>query len=874
MERSHENEPNIFNLVLDQFKDVTILGLLVSVIIGFLIASMENDPEKKISSFIEPFIIFSILVINAVISVIFELKHRRVRKIVNKLNDVKAFVVKNGKEIVIPASQISVGDIINLTKGDRAPADIEIQKILSNSIQYEVVDESQNLTLSDKKEGLIYSGAAITKGSLQGVVKALSNSSNSHHISVHAKPAGRAFVSQIDSYGHISSIIILVACVIIFVLNLSKISEYDSFLKGALSLSRISIALIIASLPEHLSIHLKTAQSMAANKMLQANALCKEQSAIDTVGRVTVLCGNLSSAFSSAEKTVKEFMTVSEDIVDVFSVTGEGYSPNGMIKQKDSIVNINEHKAFEKIAIGSVLCLSRLVLTKNEDDNKKIAADGAYYTNAALQAFGTKLINTDKSTDEFLKVNETWNKLHEKYPYSVIDEFSRDTKLSVYQCGNVKYTLGAHSKILKNCQYYFDDQTGQVCEMSTRVRTKLEYKSMEWANDFRILGISFEDNDRQVFLASLALFNPLQSDAMSSVEECRNSGVRVILVSGESAHTAAGYAAKMRLKNPDNCVTRQQWLSASLDARKKMVKDTEIFVEFTEDEKLDLVQLLREQGDVVGMITGSVPDLTAMRAADIGISVINASECIKGAASLLLKDDSVAALPAAIVLSRSTVKATIGCIKFIMSCGITMIFSSLITAVLRMPILLTGVHILLIAFLTLPFTALIATSVSQISNRNNYDKLVTYKTRIQFIVIGIVGAISMILAALFVFLIDSPNVKHPLTFHDVTNYNTAPKSARSILQDPAAPTIATLVVLIVSIMNAYDSLSVNGFSITKNAFTSLILVLSVLTFAVITEVPFLAGLFGLTHLSPFRWAVAISLGLPVFLVNSVFKLVG
>ena len=859
-------EANIFNLVLDQFKDVTIVGLLVSVIVGFLIASMEDNPEAKIQSFIEPFIIFALLVINAITSVIFELKHRNVRKQIQSLNDWRVVLIKGGKEIPTTASKLNVGDIIRLRSGDRAPADVEIKEVFSNNIAYETVDKDGKLTTSSEKKGTVTRGAAILQGTFHAVVKVI----NGPRISVHAQTSAVPFVKQLDTYGKSASFVVLLCCALIFALNFTKVKQYNSVMKGVLSLSRISIALIIATLPEHLSIYLKTSQSIAAQKMLDANALCKEPSTIDTIGRITVLCGNLSSAFTSCVTKVAEFTTVSDDIVDVFSVTGDDYSTNGEIKQFDSNINLNEHKAFQQIAKGALLS-SRLMLIKN---GKTLGATSASYTNAALQVFAAKLIdrtpyNNLPKEDEIEFVNQLWDNFNQKYPLHFNKEFSRQTKMSVYSCGDTQFTLGAHDVVLKECEYYYDDSTGNVNKLSSKVRAKLEYQFKNWSSNYRVLCLSYEDNGKKVFISSIALINPLQDDAMSSVEECRNSNVRVIIVSGESAQTVAGYASKMRMKNTES-ISISKWTDASVEERKKFAVDYDIFVGFTENEKFELLKILQEQGEVVGVITGSVSDLTAMRAADIGISLMGASDCIQGGASLLLKDDSISALSAAVTLSKSTFKAAIGCINFIMTCAITMIVVSLFTALLKAPTFLSGSRILLIALLTFPFTSLIAMNVNQHSTKNRYTTLVNTSMYTRFALIGILGGIAAIIGALFVYLVDSPSHKHPIELVHVLHYADAPKSMRPILDHPAAPTLATLIVLLVHVANAFDGLLQNEFDFKKDIVSTAVLISSVVIFLIITEVPFLSHLFDVCHLSLKRWIIGFLLTSPVVLANAIF----
>lgn len=907
MSLSKESEQGFVNIVLDQFKDVTILGLLISVIVGFILSSFETNPDVKISYFIEPFIIFILLVINALISIVFELQQQRALKSSRLIkSENKIILIKNGKEIEITSDELKIGDVIMLCKGDRAPTDIQIQQILTKTIQYEIIDKSNNLSLSNEKEGIIISGASITQGALYGSVICLPKSSISHRISIRKKPSGKSFLSQIDSFSHIASLIFSIGCFAIFPLSLTKMKDHENFVKGALSLARIPLALIVASLPEHLSIIFKNAQKVAAKKMLKRDAIINETSAIDTIGRITVLCGNLSSAFTSNVGTVQEFTTISDDIVDVFTVTGNGYSPKGEIQQCGKAVDTNEHKTFEKIAAASMLSARLKISEHKTPEGSVLFAEESDFISASLQAFAVKLVpyilpETKKAPNDLEKIKSVWNEIDKQYPREILQEFSRKEKCAIYNCGSTKYTLGQFNTVFKKCKNYLDDTSGEIVPISQRVRDKLEYKLYDWSKNYRILGLSYEDpnnSNNNIWLAGIAVYNPLHEDAMSSIEDLHGNGIRVIIVSGESLKTVSGYAKKMRLfkksenESKDNredniisedvtSITRQQWLQMTDEQKQESAKHVDLYIEFTEDEKLQLVKILHEQGEIVGMISGSVPDFMALRESDIGIATVGSSQCTRGSSSLLLNNDSDIALSSAVILSRSAVRTSVGCVRFLLSCGISMLLVCLFTALLNTPTLLTSSSILLIALLTQPFTAFISTNVNmhysmvlREKDRAIFNKsIIPFRVKVRFILIGVIGALCAISAALFVFLVDTTSLKHPIVFSDIINYTKVPRSARTLLEDPAAPTITALVILIIHIINAYEALCVNGFSLKKNLAAALSLVLSLVLFLAFTEIPFLRSVSGLCHLSVKRWIVAIVCCLPVYLVNFVIRIV-
>lgn len=884
-----EKKPNFISLVVSQFKDTTVVGLFLSVIIGLIIGAIEDGRDAKISAFIEPFFALALLIINALMSIFFELRKSRVGKH-GQLNQKRNVIIaKNGQKVKIPIEQLSEGDEILLVKGDRSPADIQITKVLSNSLTYESQSKDQlSIELSNNPNGTILQGASIIKGALYGTVQKI------HPIDTilqQTKPTGNPFSSQIDSFSNISSMAFLICLLVIFLFNQSPTS--NSRFKSFLMALRVPIALLIAGYPEHLSLYSKITP-IVAEKMFQSNAILNDNSAVDTLGRMTVLCGNLSSAYTSNVAISKQFTTISDDIVDVFTVTGKDYCPQGEIQQCKTSVDPKQHKTFEMIASAAMLA-SHITIGLHTTNNgtQQLIAKGSDIINASLQTFAVKLVpymipSTESNqasipVDQQLSILKSVRKaLNAKYPVKVIEDFSRKNKCTVIQCGDYKMTIGQYSKVFSSCKSYLDDTNGNIVPISPHVRAKLDYKYQMWSHDYRVLGLSYESQEgNQVWISGIAIYNPLHDDAMSAVEELKGSGVRVLLVSGESLNTVSGYAHKMRLcsDEPIKSVSRQQWIQFNDQQKNDAAREVDLYVEFTEDEKVELIKILHEQKEVVGMISGTVSDIMAMHLVDIGISTIGSCEAIRGVSSVILNNDSDSALSQAILYARSGFNTTISNIRFTMSSSISMVVVCLITSVLRMPVLLSSTSILMISILTFAYTSMISMNINNCSQaRISHDKFkyksansLSFATNLRIIISGISGAVASILGACFIFLIDSPFIKYRLRFSDLIN---ASSHSSPLLEDKAAPTMATLVILFVYILNAYDALSDNRvFSLRRHFKMNCYLFLSILSFAIITQYDVFRGIFGYSGLSIRRWIIGFGISLIHAFINFMLKLI-
>ncbi|KAH0793982.1 calcium-translocating P-type ATPase, SERCA-type [Histomonas meleagridis] len=793
--------------------------------------------------------------ITAFISIYFEHKNRNLKKETFKYLSQTFKVHRNNHITNVNGEDLVCGDIIELSSGNRAPAGLLILNVNSPTVEYETLDENSQLTTSTNREGEIIAGSSILKGNLQCLVIKVSSMKDFKTISVRSTPSGKRLISQLNNFSKISSILIIVLCFLIFLLNVQNPKDT----KTLLIIFRLSLALAIVSIPENLSLYLRNSQIIASHEMSKNNTIVIDTHSIDTIGNVSVLCYDLFSTLASDILTVNQFSTISNELVDLFHVENKGYQLNGRITQNDEeCTDLNSRKAIEKLII-SLMLIDQPGIIYNENNfvitssNKRIPS---------LQIFANKLMHKVFDKDPNIQLLKAWTSIKRNKETEVI--VNNENKI-VFKCDNNIYKIGNYQKVLNKCKYYVDDETGEEKLISNELRKKLEYLcSNIWAKQFIPKGISYKENNNgnHVWISGIAISNLLRKDALSSIELCKSSDIKTILISNEDEEITSMYSEMLRFPK-DDIINDKQWSKMSNEEKKNIIKQKNVFCGFSSAEKIELINHLKENNEFVGFVSTNVDDISALRSSDVGITLSNSNECIRGVSSMILKNNSLNSISKAAMFSRSTKLTSIACLRFILSCGIAQIVNYLIYGIIGIQCKFSSSVILVLSLLTLPFTQCIASNVYMTKKKT---KNFLAKSVIRFVVSGIVGGVSAFGAALYYYSFDSNGLQIPYQSILFGKRN----SMKSLFIDDVPATLSAVTLLGVYIMNAIDAVSGSGYKSIKLA---VFIVISISLLACFTCVRQIGNVLHLAWLEPMQWLTSFVFTIPLFVVNFILRII-
>eukprot|EP01025_Chloroclados_australasicus_P008335 TRINITY_DN1291_c0_g3_i2.p1 TRINITY_DN1291_c0_g3~~TRINITY_DN1291_c0_g3_i2.p1 ORF type:complete len:1102 (-),score=187.46 TRINITY_DN1291_c0_g3_i2:900-4205(-) len=356
----------LWKLVLEQFDDMLVKILLLAAVVSFVLAYFENaESEEGLRAYIEPFVILLILILNAIVGVWQESNAEAALEALKEMQSEYARVLRDVKMInELPASELVPGDIVELSVGDKIPADmrvLELKTALLRVEQASLTGESVPVYKSAEpipdanvelqgKENMLFAGTAIANGHCKAVVTHIGMSTEIGQIQDQIQAAASEeddtpLKQRIDEFGRMLAQVIFYICAVVWLINYHHFMTWDSDPKTGLpifssvqfSLSKctyyfkIAVALAVAAIPEGLPAVITTCLALGTRKMAKENAIVRKLPSVETLGCTSVICsdktGTLTTNQMSAVRMVIPGDGTSKELRK-FNVSGSTYNPN------------------------------------------------------------------------------------------------------------------------------------------------------------------------------------------------------------------------------------------------------------------------------------------------------------------------------------------------------------------------------------------------------------------------------------------------------------------------------------------------------------------------------------------------------------------
>ena len=817
-ELQQKKKKTIGKMILEQLTDKMIIILLIASALSFILG------EK-----IEGFVILFIISINIVISVIQEKKASNALEALKNMNAPHSLVLRNGKLEKILASELVPGDIVHLEAGNIIPADIrwiEEHNILVDESaltgESVPVEKDKDYIGSAKeplgeRKNMGYSSTIISNGTGTGVVTAIGMSTE---IGTIAKLLDTdngletPLKQKLNKIGKVLSILGIIISILIFIIGLLHGQNLIDILM-------IAISLAISVIPEGLPATVTVVMAIGVQRMAKKRALVKQLPAVETLGSATVICTDKTGTLTENKMTVTEYFTA------------------------DNLLENKENTLTEKLVTCGVLCNNANII------NGEMQGDP---TEGALLVFAEK---NNYNVEQIKKENV---KEHEK-------PFDSDRKLMTVVCKtkdkkHISYTKGAPEELVEKCTYALID--GKKKKLTKEDKQKILNKSEELATEaLRSLAFAYkteklkenEVEEDLIFLGIVGMIDPPRREVMSSIKSCHTAGIRVIMITGDHKATAVAIAKKLGIyQEGDLAVNVEEFHEMTREELHKKLPRISVFSRVSPKDKLDIVNALQEQHEIVGMTGDGVNDAPALNTADIGIAMgKNGTDVAKDAADMLLLDDNFSTIEVAIKEGRRIYRNIQKVIQFLLTGNIAEVLTIFLAMVFNLQAPILAVHILFVNLITdtLPALALGVDPANKNTMKHPPTKKGTLFEKSMVYNITYYGALLTLLSfsAYFTGL--------------QTSYETA-----------ITMTFATLCLSqIVHAMNQHsNTLSFFSKDQPKNKMLFLAMLASVLMLMIIVCVPVLRDFFSIVPLTLKQWLVAIGLSLMPLVVSEILKL--
>ncbi len=602
----------IFDAVLEPMMLILVFALLIT--LGVNIGKALKSGE---ANFFECLGIFIAISISTALTVIMEGKSEKAFETLSKLtNSSVNKVLRDGKKLIIPSSEIVVGDIVYLESGDKVSFDARI--ITCEELR---VDESsitgesravkkdgnflanKNMSLSEQKN-MLFSGSFITEGLATAIVTSVGDSAEIGKLAsdVASKSTLSAPLNEkLQRLGKTVSIFGLVCASFVFILSLLRLIllnevSFDSVQNIFIE----SIVLIVAAVPEGLPTTVAISLTLNVVRLSKQNVLIKKLVATETVGAVSVICSDKTGTLTKNQMQVEKLI-INGKTVSLDKISNKHFIINSAV---NSTAELKENKVIGSSSEGALL--SAL---------KKAKID---YNNYRKQA---KIVSVT--------------------PFSSAIKFM-ETKL-IFGEEETTYLKGAPEVVVKKCN--LDEKTAKKILADIEVDQKRGARAIAFAHK---MGENYH------FDGYALLSDSLREDVIDAVSQCKKAGVKIKILTGDNKQTAKFIADRLEIGSGENLVVLAEDIESLSDEElKRILPSITVIARSLPKTKLRIVKLLQEMGEVVAVTGDGVNDAPAIKHADIGICMGNGSEITKKASDVVLLDNSFSTIVKAISFGRN-----------------------------------------------------------------------------------------------------------------------------------------------------------------------------------------------------------------------------
>jgi len=624
-------------------------NILIYVLLGSAVVT------AALSHWIDTGVILAVVMANAIISFIQEGKAESAMGAIQQMLAPIAHVIRDAERVSIDGEELVPGDIVLIEAGDKVPADLRLFDAHGLSIQESIltgesvavekltspVDEQAAL---GDRTCMAFSGTLVSSGQGKGIVIATGGNTEIGRISSllsEVETLTTPLIRQMNVFAKWLTLVILVLASILLVFG--YFSAQHDFAEMFMSVVGLSVAAIPEGLPAVLTITL----AIGVQAMARRQAIVRRLPAIETLGSVSVICSDKTGTLTRNEMMVASVLTQQH----LFTIEGEGYRPKGALKLNEQQISPSEHSVLEEIARAAILC----------NDASLVEREGVWRTEGdpmegALLSFSAKM-NVEARTELAL-----WKRT-DAIPFDARHRYMA-TLSHDHQHHACIFVKGAPERILEMC----DSQRGASGQNEALDREHWQQKMLTMAaKGQRLLAFAMkpvdanytvlEQDDLQhslILLGIVGLIDPPRSEAIKAVAECHEAGIRVKMITGDHAETAAAIAKQIGLKNSQNVLTGKELDGLDEQQLKAQVLECDIFARTSPEHKLRLVTAIQAHALTVAMTGDGVNDAPALKRADAGIAMgLKGSEAAKEAAELVLADDNFATIVSAVREGRT-----------------------------------------------------------------------------------------------------------------------------------------------------------------------------------------------------------------------------
>lgn len=603
-------------------------------------------------------VVFLLTVLNALMGLHQEGKAAESVAALRQMLIMTARVRRDGQQLQVPAEELVPGDIVGFEAGDKVPADGRV--LVAASLEIEeagLTGEStpvpkgvesvaaEEAPLGDRVD-MAYMNSRVTRGRGEMVVTATGMATEVGRISdmlSGVRQDKTPLTRQLDRITIIITVMAAVALVAIIVLGLARGEDFDS-------LFVVGISLAIAAIPTGLPAVVTMLLSLGTRQLAERGAIVKRLKSVETLGSTSAICSDKTGTLTLNQMTARQLVLAGRR----FSVDGEGYSTSGRILAAAGA----EHVPLDPIALPMALASDAVVR-----DGECIGDP----TEGALVVLAAK---AGLDVEETRRENPRLAEVPFDTEYKLMATFHAEG--DAVRC----YAKGAPDVLLARASRFLTADGGSA-PIDDEARALIAAENDRLAGEgMRVLAVARRDLSRAdlaadllplvtdlELLALVGIVDPPRREAKSAIAECKDAGIRVRMITGDHATTAAAIAQQLGIEG--RALTGAEFAAMPDEQIEAEIEGIGVVARVAPEDKVRLVDILKRQGHVVAMTGDGVNDAPALTRADIGVAMgITGTEVTKDAAEMILTDDDFATIVTAVEGGRGLYENLMKYIRF------------------------------------------------------------------------------------------------------------------------------------------------------------------------------------------------------------------
>ena len=672
-----------YEILIDNLKNIIVYLLGAAAILSIVLGD-----------YVEAVAIFLAILISVVTGFIMEWRAAKSVDALQEMVMTKVDVMRDGEIKEIESNQLVPGDIMHLKEGDAIAADGRV--ITSNNFaaiesaltgESDAVDKKGDIVLDKEvplgdRENMVFSGTASTRGQAQVVVMAIGMDTEVGHISKmleDKEDEGTPLDREIKRLGKVLITIAVLAAAAVTIVGVISGQELEGLIQMA-------IILAVAAIPEALPAVQTITLARGMETMADKRALVKTLPGVETLGSTSVIATDKTGTLTENQMFVSR-VVLQED--RLYKVSGEGYKPEGKISFNEEELTLSDEEHQDLVSLISSGILSSNAKLVKEEDKDEYSVEGDP-TDGALTVLGHKAGLDEEALDK-----KGWRRLDElpfdsdkKYMGIIVEGPAK--KLILKGAPDVMVEM---ANLKKKDGIYWTNANESLAKEGMRVITLAEIELEDTDQDIQEI---IENLDEFSILGMYGIIDPPRQDVKESVKLIQGAGIQVKMITGDHPDTAKVIAQEIGLNYADQVMTGQDIDEAvnSEDFGDRLQK-TAVFARVSPENKLQIVDALREQKEIVAMTGDGVNDAPALNGADIGIAMgIRGTEVAKESSDMILTDDRFATIVNAIEVGRIIFDNIKKFVSFLFTCNLVEITTIFLTIIFLLPMPVAPLHIL------------------------------------------------------------------------------------------------------------------------------------------------------------------------------------